>query len=113
MLDEVRKHLWGNTAAFTLLPVGARLTELLSRGLVDTGSWQVLALEPETCQDALAAVRRVIADVQSPAVVVENPDLRMHLRTLIELEFPKVPVLAQAEVLKELAIYAGRVIELD
>src|SRR5262249_3228728 len=113
LLDDVRERLWGNSSSFTLLPVGPNFEKLIADGITDTGTWHVLAMELEACQNALTAVRRVLAEVGRPANFVGDPAVRIHVRKLIEQEFPRVPVLAERELLKEGRVDVGRTIELD
>lgn len=112
-LKGVREKLWGNSKDFTLLRLGPRFTKLIADNLKDGDMWQVLALEPHACQDALAAVRVALQDVLKPALVVEKRALRIYVRKLIELEFPRVPVLAKRELLKGLTVATNWTIELN
>lgn len=63
----------------------------------------LLAIEPEQTQDFLAALRNTINDslpVDAPpiAMLVAQAPLRPHVRRLVELEFPNLPVVSEREV---------------
>jgi len=113
MREGVRERLWGNSADFTLVAVGPGFARRVADGLTDTGTWKVLALEVATCQDALAGVRNAIGDVRRPAVVVDDHALRIPIRKLIEIEHPRVPVLAKRELSQGLTVDASRAIEIN
>jgi flagellar biosynthesis component FlhA len=108
----VRERLWGNSKSFTLLPLGPKFTRLISGSLLGSGVWQVLALEPQKCQEALSAVREATTDILLPAIVIDEPALRIHVRKLIEVEFPDIPVLARREMLKGLMVDGKKMVEL-
>jgi hypothetical protein len=104
--DEMRWLLPGmqwRTQYFRLEPA---LEAAFARRLVEArtfkGEEQVLALEPELTQELLAAVRIAIAalptDAPPVAMIVREPSIRPHLRRVVELEFPHMPVVAEREV---------------
>ena len=72
----------------------------------------VLAMAPENCQEALAAIREVVTHDRN-LIVVHDPDLRPLVRLLIEIEFPDIPVLSERELQKASEFKAAQVIELE
>ncbi len=98
--DAVRYGLPGlswRTRYLRLTPV----TEaMLAKRLRTLNGQAVLAIEPEVTQEFLAAVRTAVQSLEDSgwvAVLVENPDIRPHMRALVELEFPHLPVVAWRE----------------
>lgn len=51
-------------------------------------------------------------DIAQPALVVNDPILRPHVRRLIDGKLPEIPVLAKEELLGETRIDPRRIIEL-
>jgi flagellar biosynthesis component FlhA len=78
----------------------------IENGLVN-GNHRVLAVEPEVCQELLAAVRTAVQSFGSnmpwPTGLVSRALLRPWIRRLVELEFPHLPVLAEEDVIPEFA----------
>jgi tetratricopeptide (TPR) repeat protein len=99
MLPEVRGKLPGNSRTRKLFSVAADIAKVLKDSVVATGPVHVLAMTPEACQECLAAVRNQVANAPDATLVVEEPDLRIHLRKLVELEFPQLSVLSTRELL--------------
>jgi flagellar biosynthesis component FlhA len=112
-LDSVRPRLPGNQPGFTLILAGPRLSQLIKRGVVERDGYTVLAIEPEPCQAALSAVRTAVASVSRPALVVNDASIRIHLRKLVELEFPDMPVLASDELEGPAALDPARSVDLE
>lgn len=112
-LEGVREQLWGNSEEFTLIPLGVGFTKMIKDNLRGNGMWQILALERKTYFEALAAVRDALDESPlPPALIVESPELRIHVRKLIESEFPRLPVLSKGELKEGLTVSANRRIEL-
>lgn len=101
-LPDIRPTLPGNSDAYSLYRLGKRITEVLAHALRTENGSQFLAILPEECQEALAAVRNEISSPRNAALVVEQPELRPLVRRLTELEFPFVPVLSSAELHQDL-----------
>jgi len=106
-LPNIRPALHGNSADYSFYRLGKRLTTELAQSVRTEDGHQFLAMLPEKCQEALAAVRDKISAQRNVALVVEQAELRPLIRRLTELEFPNAPVLAFPELLPELA---GRII---
>lgn len=63
-----------------------------------------LAMLPENCQEALAEIREIVQtgqDLQSLMLLTNDTQLRVHLRKLMELEFPNILVAAKEEILEK------------
>jgi tetratricopeptide (TPR) repeat protein len=111
MLPPVRKRLPGNSKDFTVKPLDEKLAKLLKDSLVaidfapngkDLGkTMKVLAVPPEEVLHALDSIRSVVTETPQATLVVGEPELRNPLRKLVELEFPRLPVLSQREMLAD------------
>ncbi len=93
---EIRPKLWGNDPSFTHLKLGERFMALIEDGIRSVDE-TVLALEPETTQELLNAVREAVQDQTMPALIVPRQNRRSVIRSTLELEFPLIPVLAMSE----------------
>jgi type III secretion protein V len=66
-----------------------------------------LAMEPDLSRDIVEAVRRQLAArgaEEPPAAVLTTMELRRHVRRLLEVDFPDLPVLAHSELLPSLRV---------
>jgi hypothetical protein len=116
-LDDIRPHLHGNQSRTPLYRLGMKFVELLANGIVRNGDAAVLAIEPQPCQEALAAVRSEVNSLppmaKNPVLVVDDWRLRPFARLLVELEFPHLWVLARRELLDPDSMQTLAVIELE
>jgi type III secretory pathway component EscV len=80
--------------------VDATIEETLREAIAKTDAGSHLALPPELARDIVQAVKRQVAGVARP-VILTSPDIRRHLRGLLEPEQPEVAVLAYPELLPE------------
>jgi flagellar biosynthesis component FlhA len=97
-LPELKATLPGADASYRLLPISQDLEDLLMVRVFDSETEPFLAIEPEVCQQVLAAVRRQVSNLEyTAAVVVRASKLRGLLRRLVRLEFPNLFVIAQGE----------------
>ncbi len=112
-LEQVRialkPYLPGNQPDDTRLPLPAELETLLLPGLHLLDDQQFFALAPEPTQDFLNQFRTFVGTQSNVVIVVENGKLRPHLRTLLQLEFPYISVISQAEALAPESIADTRV----
>jgi flagellar biosynthesis protein FlhA len=70
-----------------------------SAGRVErNGSKSFVRMPPEEVQAALGLVRQALGAEQVGALVVSDGDLRPYIRSVLELEFPTLRVLAREEV---------------
>ena len=97
-LPELGPGLAGNQEGYEAVPLGLRYELELRRGIYYSGPHSLLAMEPDRCQATLTALRNGLASrgnvSVSTCLVVDDPDLRPFVRRLIELEFPRIPVLS-------------------
>jgi type III secretory pathway component EscV len=112
-LPVLRPKLAGNDARYSTLPLGPRFENEIRRSIYKSGSHSLLAMEPESCQSTLAAVRTEIGSNDDIVVVVDDAELRPFLRLLIELEFPNVPVLSRRELRTDVEFKIVGLVELD
>ena len=112
-LPEIRPALPGNNSTSAFYRFGERITQKIADGVRTAEGQQFLTMVPETCQDALAAVRNTISSTKNPVLVIEQPELRPLVRRLTEIEWPNVPVLSSAELLPELSSRIAGEIELE
>ncbi len=89
--------LRGSESTARLLSTAARFTELVEKGIQSSSGIPVLALEPEVCQQMLAAVRASMAAHSPTALLVEDRRLRPFVRELVKVEFPDLAVLSRSE----------------
>jgi tetratricopeptide (TPR) repeat protein len=95
----IRPRLPGNAANLPKYRLSEEIEALLRDGLVRAGDTAVLALEPEPTQAILTAVRDRVSDAAvDSAVIVSDSAIRRATRRLVELEFPRLWVLAADEV---------------
>jgi type III secretion protein V len=92
-----------------LHPVDPMIEDALRDALPARGealrAYAVLALPPDQAQDIVDAVRTTLAgDDGAHAVLVTQPDVRRHLRKLIEADLPDVAVLSYPELAADAAI---------
>lgn len=107
MIDELRQSLHGNRGDEDVTVVyllGDDVVKLIREGSHTSGNTARLMLTPENTQEILTAVRNEVGNLpptsQNPVVLVEDWRLRRHVRRLVELEFPHLPVMASREGLK-------------
>jgi type III secretion protein V len=105
---QLRRHVSFAHATGGVLavhPVDAMIEDALRDALTPRG----LALPPDQARDIVQAVRRAANLVNGAAgsarpVLVTQPDVRRHLRQLLEAELPAVAVLSYAELAPELRV---------
>ena len=82
------------------------LAELIKKGLVHQGETKILALEPDPTQHFLSEVRNTLKDNQSlvdfPIILVNDWEIRLPIRKLVELEFPNLMVMLERELIGNL-----------
>ncbi len=101
-LPDLRPKLPGNNNNYTLYRLGPQFMAQIEQSIRTEQEHRFLAMEPEKCQQALAAVRDKVASQAGIALWVEQPALRPFVRRLTEIEFPGIPVLSRQELLPEL-----------
>ena len=101
--NEVRFALPGSSWRHRYLRLTPDAEAMLADCLRETGGEPVLVIGPtERTQSLLAAVRTEVeaigADAGPVAVLVREPRIRVHLRRIVEVEHPHVPVVADREI---------------
>jgi tetratricopeptide (TPR) repeat protein len=104
LLPELKRKLPGTQAGVTLFRLTIPFEETLRKSLYGNNEVPVLAMEPETTQGALQAIRNEVADIAHVAIVVQNPVIRPYLRSLVELEFPHLSVITKDEAPEQFAM---------
>lgn len=112
-LPSVNKQLPGNSAGSVFAKLSPKFEKLIEDSVVASGGMRVLAMKPEDCQEALTDIRNEVQYKNINALVVKNPSIRIHLRNLVELEFPDLPVLALDELYSEEAVESAPEIDLE
>src|SRR5262249_53826098 len=97
LLPAFRERLPGNDGRRTLMNLGTGFEAEIRRSLYKCDGRSILAMTPERCQAALAAVRNQVSG-RPHALVVDDAALRPYVRKLVELEFADLPVLSRAEI---------------
>jgi type III secretion protein V len=107
LVERVRVHLrrhvsftYAQDGVLALHPVDAMIEDAVRDALAPSG----LALPPAQARDIVDAVRSALGDARGRAVLVVQPDVRRHLRALLEAELPDVAVLSYAELAPELRV---------
>jgi flagellar biosynthesis component FlhA/tetratricopeptide (TPR) repeat protein len=111
-LPAFRSRLPGNDPEFSLFVLSPQFESSLKSAVHTSKTCSVLAMAPETCQEALAAIRNAVTHDRN-LIVVNDPDLRSLVRLLIEIEFPDIPVLSERELQTDSEFKAAQVIELE
>ena len=96
-LAELRPLLPGNSADVRALSLDLRWESAIRAGICRRDGMLWLSCGPELYARLLEALHRALPAPGEAALVVSAPDLRRFVRRIIELEFPDLPVLAQAE----------------
>jgi len=92
----------GSVSAYFL---AATVEETVREAIRGTEADRHLALEPDLAQDIVTAVGRAVRGMAQP-VLLTSPDLRRHVRALLESEYPQVAVLTYRELAPEAKLNA-------
>jgi hypothetical protein len=102
-LDGVRPALRYARESVAVCELGENFVKLIRNGIINDGDAVVLALEPESTQKALSAVRNEVTNLppgaQNVFLLVEDWQHRRPIRKLVELEFPHLRVLSRRELM--------------
>jgi type III secretion protein V len=97
-----------------LHPVDPMIEDAVRDAVAASGEGGALALPPEQARDIVTAVRNAVrSHPDAPAAVVTQPDVRRHLRKLLETELPEVAVLSYPELWAELRVERRAPIRID
>jgi tetratricopeptide (TPR) repeat protein len=91
--------------------LGLKFEEVLKKNLKFTGKYHYLALEPQLCQNLLLSFREGALAQNPKVIIVTDAQIRIHLKKLIELEFPDLPVLSQREIIGDFLPVPSNIIE--
>ena len=112
-LPEVRNKLWESGRFEDVLGFGPHLRAALRESIYENHSHPVLAMEPQSCQNVLTAVREALRNRRNPALTVNDPMLRPFVRSLTEIEFPQVPVFKREELPIQVATALAGEVEVE
>ncbi len=102
LVEAIHAHLIQDADQWQVYTLADDTVSLIQQHIHRDGDAVVLAMEPEPTQDALSAVRNQVGNLPSgerrPVILVEDWRIRPFVRSLIELEFPQVRVMARREV---------------
>jgi type III secretory pathway component EscV len=101
---DVAKALPGNQDGARLYTLSEDVERRLASSLIPLGDEHALAISPELTQDVLTAVRNKVParSRQNETIVVRDARVRRYVRKLVELEFPYLHALSEAEQLEPL-----------
>lgn len=89
------------------------IEDMIRGAIKQTSAGSYLALDPDQTQLILSAMRQMISPTPpegQPPVIITNMDVRRYSRTLIQGDFPEVPVVSYQEIVPEIRIQPlGRV----
>ncbi len=100
------KHSQGQTTLSVYL-VDPEIEDMVRGAIKQTSAGSYLALDPDSVQLILAAMRNVIVPPPpggQPPVMITAIDVRRFVRKLIEMEFPDVAVVSYQEIVPEIKI---------
>jgi len=97
LLPEIQPQIPGRREG-RLFKLGSDIEDQIAAGLHPHGDEHVLALRPEPTQEILSAVRTEVGSQPLAAtLIVRSGGARRYVRRLVELEFPTLRVLSDAE----------------
>jgi flagellar biosynthesis component FlhA len=108
---EIRAKLPANLSPLPLCRLGPRLEAALAGSLIPYGDSFLLGLEPRVLVALLSAVRN-LSDGRPAALLTRDPLVRPYLRQAVAAEFPRLLVMAEAELDSSRPSTDVRIIEL-
>lgn len=112
-LDEVRPLLPGNDERHTFVGLGQTFEREVAESLDYNASQPVLALDPEWCQRAFAALADSLEGLQgNVALLATNPAIRPFARKFVGLQYPHLWILSRRELLPGLSARVKRTVTL-
>ncbi|MEM1073732.1 MAG: FHIPEP family type III secretion protein [Pseudomonadota bacterium] len=97
LIPEIRSRLVDSDGDLEVFATETPMENLLRQGLHREADRTQLALRPEDCQEVLSAVRDKVPSMTPAALIVQDPDVRALAQELLEIEFPRLRVLAERE----------------
>lgn len=107
----IKVKLPGNDLLERASWLGLKFEEVLKNNLGFTGNFHYLALDRQLCQNLLLSFRDGVLAQNPKVIIVSDPHVRIHLKKLIELEFPDLPVLSQREIIGDYLPVPSKIIE--
>jgi flagellar biosynthesis component FlhA len=102
---HVKEHLFGNPdklQGMTRVRVPESFEHEVSKGIVLQDGTPFLDIRPEKTQELMNEIRSVLQDYgQDVVLIVHDAMVRPFVRQLVALEFPKVYVIAEEELLPQ------------
>jgi type III secretion protein V len=102
-LKRLITHRFSANRRVTALLLDLEAEEAVRGALRPAGDGVALALEPDLADALLASVEREVGAHKSP-VILTAPELRRHVRRLVEGEHPRLPVLAYPELAADVEV---------
>lgn len=102
-LQRIITHNFSSKKHVSALMLDAEAEEAVRGALRPSGDKVVLALEPDLADAFLASVGKEARAHASP-VILTSPELRRHVRRLVEGEHPRLPVLAFQELASDVEV---------
>lgn len=102
-LKRIITHKFSTGRRVSALLLDVEAEEAVRGALRSSGDSIILALEPELADALLASVDKQLLGSRSP-VILTSPELRRHVRRLVEGEHPRLPVLAYPELASDVEV---------
>ncbi|MEI6532048.1 MAG: FHIPEP family type III secretion protein, partial [Chlamydiota bacterium] len=100
------KHSQGQTTLAVYL-LDPEIEDMIRGAIKQTSAGSYLALDPDSVQLILQAMRTTIAPASArsqPPVLLTAIDVRRFVRKLVEMEFPEIAVVSYQEIIPEIRI---------
>ncbi len=102
---SLREQLPGNRPASVTIEVPAEIEEKIAHAVRHESGRTFFALLPGDVQELLSAVRTLVGSEHRKSVaIVRDASVRQFFRSLVELEFPELLVIAREELLAEAGV---------
>jgi type III secretory pathway component EscV len=102
---SLREQLPGNRPASVTIEIPAEIEEKIAHAVRHESGRTFFALLPGDAQELLSAVRTLVGSEHRKAVaIVRDASVRQFFRSLVELEFPELLVIAREELLAEAGV---------
>jgi type III secretion protein V len=101
-------RLTGGASALEVILLDPAIEETIRGAVSRSSAGSFLALAPAAARDVVTAVKRALRDDAGAethtGVVLTRPDIRRHVRKLLETDLPRVRVLSFAELMPEVSL---------
>src|SRR5690606_4529925 len=99
-LPLIKAKIPGNNPKLEKFLIGSKFEKIIKNNLVKAESLTFLELYPQLAQDLLSTIRKKIPKSKPLSLVVEDESIRVHLKKLVELEFPDLYVISHSELVE-------------